>query len=193
MRIRARRTRAPRAHARACMCMCVCPCSFVRGRARDYVTTRAEADVRASALACASAGACAAIRPKPRRLPCALVSHVVTCAAMRASSRMHVWCDLCRSWIEPDQTTSAMFPNEARLRNLTYAALARRLECRAAAHSGGICVRSGARSLHASSDCSSLSPHLHPRVCLGRRFSVTRVAHARLGLAAVHLMLIAAS
>mmetsp|Transcript_7174 Transcript_7174/g.15859 ORF Transcript_7174/g.15859 Transcript_7174/m.15859 type:complete len:1170 (-) Transcript_7174:18-3527(-) len=26
------------------------------------------------------------------------------------------------TWIEPDQTTSAMFPNEARLRNLTYAA-----------------------------------------------------------------------
>ena len=26
------------------------------------------------------------------------------------------------TWVEPDQTTSAMFPNEARLRNLTYAA-----------------------------------------------------------------------
>ena len=26
------------------------------------------------------------------------------------------------TWVEPDQSTSAMFPNEARLRNLTYAA-----------------------------------------------------------------------
>ena len=26
------------------------------------------------------------------------------------------------TWVEPDQTTNAMFPNEARLRNLTYAA-----------------------------------------------------------------------
>lgn len=26
------------------------------------------------------------------------------------------------TWVEPDKSTSAMFPNEARLRNLTYAA-----------------------------------------------------------------------